>query len=87
MVGADLRSLASAWLPHAISVELLAIRQEVQALVARSGYVFERDLYPRLRALDTQIPGAGMHHVCWDSGTPRFPFSKQFDGSSDFSGE
>ena len=79
MVGPELRSLASAWLPHAVRAELNAIRQEVSALVGRNSYVFERDLYPRLRALDTQIPGAGMQYVRWDSGTPRFPFSKLFD--------
>ena len=79
MVGPELRSLASAWLPYAIGVELQAIRQEVPALIGRNSYVFERDLYPRLRALDIQIPGAGMHHACWDSGTPRFPFWKPFD--------
>ncbi len=79
MVGPELRSLASAWLPPAISGELHAIRQEVSALAGRNGYVFERDLYPRLRALDIQIPGVGMQYVRWDSGTPRFPFWKPFD--------
>jgi hypothetical protein len=41
---------------------------------------FKNDLYPRLMAIDTQIPGVGMQYVIWDDETPDFPFSSEFDG-------
>jgi hypothetical protein len=41
---------------------------------------FKNDLYPRLAAIDQQIPGTGMQFVIWDDKTPWFPFSPKFDG-------
>jgi len=41
---------------------------------------FKNDLFPRLVAIDQQIPGIGMQFVIWDNKTPDFPFDAQFDG-------
>lgn len=41
---------------------------------------FKHDSYPRLAAIDKQIPGIGMHYVIWKGSTPLFPFEPIFDG-------
>jgi len=41
---------------------------------------FKNQSWPRLAALDAQIPGVGMHFVIWRDWTPLFPFAPEVDG-------
>ena len=76
----NLQSLAERLLPTALYTELEAILEEAEGIFDQPSFDFEHDLYPRLRNLDKQIPGVGMHDVIWYQGTPLFPFSRRFEG-------
>lgn len=68
----EIRNLLSACVPS------LATTIEVE--VAKPIADFKHDSYPRLAAIDEQIPGVGMHYVIWKGSTPLFPFEPRFDG-------
>jgi hypothetical protein len=41
---------------------------------------FKDESYPRLSAIDSNIPGIGMQYAVWSRTTPHYPFVKEFDG-------
>jgi len=59
---------------------LPTLAKEIEIEVVKPIIDFKNDSYPRLAALDAQIPGVGMHYVFWEDWTPWFPFSVEFDG-------
>ena len=68
----DIRELLRDCLPNLAS--------QIEAETGKPITDFKNDLYPRLVAIDQQIPGIGMQFVIWDNSTPWFPFDLQFDG-------
>ena len=75
----DYMALMDRWAGEHIRYEIERTLEGLPRLLASTSYSFRDDLYPRLSAIDEQIPGVGMQYAHWEGATPRFPFAKAFD--------
>ncbi|MDE0289920.1 MAG: hypothetical protein OXJ36_18880 [bacterium] len=75
----DYMALMDRWAGEHIRYEIEGTLEDLPCMLASTSYNFRDDLYPRLSAIDEQIPGVGMQYAHWEGITPRFPFAEAFD--------